>query len=394
MIGLDSEMRWLLGCLRRASQQQPGCGAGGGGRPDAVLAWADWHGVAPLLYWQLREATDPAVVCLMEPLAQRFQASLRHNALLVAALVKLLVALEQGRIKAIAFKGPTLAVQLYGNIGLRQSRDIDILLAPAQVAAAQAILTALGYQPLEPLTPEQAELRLRGNYERVWFQPATGVQVDLHWGLAPPYLTGPIAIPALLARAQSLTLAGLSLAVPAPADLLFILCLNGSKDGWAQFQRVCDVAACLRAFPDLDWGQWRSLTDQAASWRLAGLGLALAAQLLAAPLPAPVAAELAADRGLQTWRAAIAQRLLSPTERVPTLLEQAWFPLGLQESWPRQVRYCADLLLPLNERDLAWAQQLTGRALPKPLYPLYQPLRWLRLLLKHGCGWEPKPRPF
>ncbi len=377
-------MDWLLASLRQACRQQPGCPP-----PPPHLRWpqliaiANWHGVAALLAWQLRGTAWQA------KLDQQLPANLRRNFLLMAAAVKLLAALEQQHIPALTFKGPALAAQLYGNLGLRQVSDIDILVAPPDLAIAQRVLVNLGYEPQELLTPPQAVLRQQTNYERAWLHPRSQVNVDLHWGLAPPYLTEPIAIAPLIARAYPLTLNAQRLQVPAPADLLFILCLNGSKDGWLHLQRLCDVATCLQLYPDLDWSQLLALAEQAASWRLVGLGLYLARELLAAELPLDLQARLAADATIQRLGRAIAQRLANNWDEPLTLVQRAYFPWQLQDNRARQWRYFQGLLLPLNERDLAFAERLTGQAtLPPPLSLLYHPLRWLRLALKHGGGWD------
>lgn len=382
------EMLWLLDCLRRACQQQPGCQAGEDLDGDRLLALANWHGVTSLVYWHLRESSAPVALALQAALAEQFQATLRRNFLLAAALVKVLEALAAAGVTAIAFKGPALALQLYRNLGLRQSSDLDILVLAEAVPAAQAVLAAQGYAPVEPLTPPQETLRRQADYERAWFHPDSGVTVDLHWGLAPPYLTGPIAIAELLARSQYLTQAGLSLPVPAPEELLFVLCLNGSKDGWLYLQRLCDVATCLRVYPALDWARLLDWMERAASWRLVGLGLHLAATVLAAPLPERVARRLAADRRLRRLGGAIAQRLARNADAGLTLVERAYFPWQLQDTWQRRWAYSTGLVLPLNERDLAFAQRLGLGSLPPSLYGLYYPLRGLRLLFNHGCGWK------
>ncbi|NJO19181.1 MAG: nucleotidyltransferase family protein [Spirulinaceae cyanobacterium RM2_2_10] len=178
------ELVWLLDCLRRACRGQLGCPPRSPLDSHKLFTLANRHGVAPLLYWQLRDSETVASELpeWRSQLEAQFQASLRRNFLLSSALVKLLDALRQQAIAAITFKGPALAAQLYGNLGLRQVSDIDILVAPADLAAAQAVLAMLGYEPLEPLTAPQAELRQRTNYERAWLQPQRGVNVDLHWG--------------------------------------------------------------------------------------------------------------------------------------------------------------------------------------------------------------------
>jgi hypothetical protein len=51
----------------------------------------------------------------------------KHNMLLTSELINIMKLLEENDIKAIAFKGPTLAQLAYGDITLRQYVDLDIL---------------------------------------------------------------------------------------------------------------------------------------------------------------------------------------------------------------------------------------------------------------------------
>ena len=47
--------------------------------------------------------------------------------LLTSELIKIMKLLEENDIKAIAFKGPTLAQLAYGDVTLRQYVDLDLL---------------------------------------------------------------------------------------------------------------------------------------------------------------------------------------------------------------------------------------------------------------------------
>ena len=50
-----------------------------------------------------------------------------------------------GGIRAISFKGPTLAVAAYGHLGRRSSADIDLLVHPADATRVRPLLLQNGY---------------------------------------------------------------------------------------------------------------------------------------------------------------------------------------------------------------------------------------------------------
>ncbi|MGN6692746.1 MAG: nucleotidyltransferase family protein [Aquihabitans sp.] len=89
-------------------------------------------------------------------------------------------ALREAGIEPVVLKGPAIARWLYDQPGERSYDDADILLAPADVARAEEVLTALGYARLEapprdvPLPPG------RSSHADTWRRTGDGVDIDLH----------------------------------------------------------------------------------------------------------------------------------------------------------------------------------------------------------------------
>lgn len=102
---------------------------------EYLLRAADSHGLKPLLYWHL-EATSPESVpeVTLEHLEAEFRRNMKRNLFLSMELLKLLERLEGQGIQAIPFKGPVLAVSVYGNLALRPFSDLDILVHEGQRA--------------------------------------------------------------------------------------------------------------------------------------------------------------------------------------------------------------------------------------------------------------------
>src|SRR5262249_20276675 len=81
-----------------------------------------------------------------------------RNTALLAGLARILDGLAQNGIDAIPFKGPVLAIQAYGDIGLRAFRDLDFLIREADLPRAMTVLGDLGYVRQQGLTPVQLDL--------------------------------------------------------------------------------------------------------------------------------------------------------------------------------------------------------------------------------------------
>ncbi len=347
---------------------------------DVLLALAQWHRVTPLFYWHIKQGGGWEKLGdeVRSHLSQQFQQNLQNNFLLTTILLKIMGQFQAQDIRAIPFKGVILAAQVYGNLGLRQVSDIDILVEKSEVAIAQKLLQEAGFFPAQVLTPPQQVLRLKSNYEDVWLHPESQTPLDLHWNLLPPFFPCRISVADLLSRSQPYTIGKSCLPSLDPVDLLLVLCVNGSKDGWLELQRLCDVFYCLQKYPHLDGGE---LLQRATSYdclRMVLLGLSLTQLLFHQPLPVGIKEAIECDRMIPTLTQTIYQRFLTPTPPQLSLLERAYFPLQLQPGWLKKLMYCAKLVLPINERDLESIH------LPPLLFPLYYPLRLLRLMAKHA----------
>ena len=150
-----------------------------------------------------------------------------------AALRAVVDALDSSDIPALPLKGVTLGERLYGDIGLRPTTDVDVLVPRAQVGAAVQVLEALGYgTPEDPpwkhgLPPIHYKLEGR--------EPGVP-RVELHWrvhwserGLSDEILDASSVATDGLRRAQ-------------PAHELAVLLLILARDGLHGPRLAVDLA--------------------------------------------------------------------------------------------------------------------------------------------------------
>ncbi|MFL5540362.1 MAG: nucleotidyltransferase family protein, partial [Longimicrobiaceae bacterium] len=133
----------------------------------ATLALARRHRLVPFLHRHLKDAPLP-------PAAARELRALQregvHRGLRMAAVLRRLVdALATAGIEALAYKGPALAMQAYGELGMRSFVDLDLLVRPDDVPGAIAALWVEGYLPGLALSPAQERWfrRMDGDYPLV-----------------------------------------------------------------------------------------------------------------------------------------------------------------------------------------------------------------------------------
>lgn len=107
---------------------------------DALLPLARRHGLLPILRHGLAAAGDRGVP---GPVLGRLRAEVREigvrSLAMTAELVRLLDALRAHGVPALTYKGPALAVVAYESVTRRPFADLDLLVPPDRVTAAQAL---------------------------------------------------------------------------------------------------------------------------------------------------------------------------------------------------------------------------------------------------------------
>ncbi|MGH9602842.1 MAG: nucleotidyltransferase domain-containing protein, partial [Terriglobales bacterium] len=263
---------------------------------NTLLKLASRHALAPLLHWHLsRRFPGRAPQSAAHLLAEQFRANVQSNLKLAAELIRVLKLLEGEKIFAIPFKGPALTAALYGNLALRESSDLDLLLRPDHVLPARDVLLADGYVPEYDLTPAQERALLRSDCQYT-FQKFDGqLRIELHWDIVPRYCGVRLDPARWFERAQSITLTSVTVPSLSPEDLLLVLCVHGAKHAWERAAWIVDVAELLRVYPALDFTYVAQQASAARARRHLRVGLGLAHQLLEVQLPPEFAREIEQD---------------------------------------------------------------------------------------------------
>ena len=203
-----------------------------------------------------------------------------------AELVGLAARLAAAGIPVIALKGMHVATAVYGNPGLREMGDIDLLVRREHLAQATSTLLSSGYHAPEPF---DADAHAALHHHVGGLRNARGILVELHWNLSEPGRPYSIDPAELWDRAEPLRIGGSGCLALSREDLLLHLCLHQAYVHRFEFgiRSLCDLAELLRAFPDDR--HWQIVRDRARAWhwwRGVNLTLRLAHDLLGA-LPCP-----------------------------------------------------------------------------------------------------------
>lgn len=256
-------------------------------KPDwhAVSKLAERHALQPLLFRQLRSVAHEGVPNdLCQSLRHLANVRAKQNFLLTAELLKVKEILFAQGIEFVAYKGPCLALQGYGDAALRAYNDLDIVIAPDDLSKVRSALCARGYIPDPPRTPPLSEslmnspLFLRLDHEQSFARYESGRQtpsyvIDLHWQVEG--VSAESTMPLLRQHKQELVLAGGRIETIKPDLLFLILCVHGTKHQWEHIRWIVDIAELMKKNPNLDWGEIYRLADTHSVSKMIDLALLL-----------------------------------------------------------------------------------------------------------------------
>ncbi len=205
-----------------------------------TLDLAEQESVLPSCVAAIRRSAMP----LPEQIAARLTAIERESTISTfwwtSELSGILAAFHEHSIPVIPLKGPFLAQRVYGDVRLRTSRDLDLLVRARDRKAAGALLSRLGFT---------ADLR-PDDYHHSWRRGTT--LVELHHNVENP-LAFHLGIKQLWSRALPGQFCGRPVLQLAPQDELLYLCLHGVRHRFERLSHVLDLAFAfdaLKVSPD------------------------------------------------------------------------------------------------------------------------------------------------
>lgn len=343
---------------------------------DAFLALATRNRLLSHAH-RLLEARGEVPDGVRQMLRDEYQANGRRALARAAELRTLVAAMRDAGIRAVAYKGPALAVRAYGHLALRTYSDLDLLVAPADVPEAGRVLEGRGYVAAHRFSPAQDAVFRRTDGDYPYHHPHTASLVELHCHVSSARFGVSLPAEQLIARARPVPVGGGEVPAPADDDLFLALCLHGAKHRWARLEWLAAAAAlALRSGLELD-AILRRGTEIGAR-RTVLLALLLARDALGVPLTESIDRAITADPALPALAAEARALWMDPGADAHDTAANLRFNFRLREGAARRARYAAHWLFTPTPEDWAWAP------LPDALAPLYRALRPLRLGVRYG----------
>jgi hypothetical protein len=198
--------------------------------------------------------------------------------------------------------------------------------------------------------------------------------VELHWEVAPHLFASTVNGERLWQDLITLDLNGTEVKTFSAEDLLFSLCVHGSRHLWERLGWICDIAELITR-RSLNWTALLERAASADTERMFLLGVYLAERLLDAPVPAEVKQRCDSDPRLASLAGNIIEHLFNGPTHVPATSREIFkYNLGVRKTLSARARYLLYMFRP-TDGDLG------AHSLPPSLsfaYYLTRPFRLFR----------------
>ena len=345
-------------------------------RADARVNWTEWfelvhaHRLVPHAQRALAAVHALAPPDVAEALMQESVSIAARSLARTQQLAELLKMLGGDGVRALPFKGPALSLAAYGDLGVRDSVDLDVVVCPRDIDAARDSMLRAGYAPRTEMSRAQERTLQRSFGHFVYAAPGGGTGVELHWRFAAPRYPWSIPAEEVFARSVVIDLAGRPAASPDAADQLLLQLMHGARHQWERLEWLVAFAQLLSRVRENE----EVLIERAeanGSSRALSLALRLAHDLLGAPLSPRLAALAGEERS-----AARAAQIVGAMEAAKFSTEQPYvFNMALMDRGRDRARYIALSVLSPTPREWELVR------LPDWLVFLYYPIRLVRVTL-------------
>lgn len=333
----------------------------------------------PLLYQTLK-TTCPEKVPekVLTQLQFHYLGNATRNLRLTARLLEILNLFNDKDILAVPFKGPVLAKCIYGDIGLRQFSDLDVLIHPNDALKARNVLMANNYQPEIKLDDKQFCIYLKTKEAFTFICDKRNVFLDLHSGLKAGNDSLSIHPNIFDNHLKPVVIEGHKVKSLPPEELLLYLCVHGALHCWSSLGWISCVAELIRSNPDLNYERLIRMVGRAKYERIFSLGLFLAQELLGAEPPQSINEYLSIGSKIESLATEVCRNLF-PNNGTSSNIEISdkfsFFHIKVRDRFSEKIRYIIRMTM--------YPTKVDWRRFPLPAYMsfLLYLLRPIRLSL-------------
>jgi len=336
---------------------------------DTFIELARHHRVYPYLYFKLKSIDkDWIPFTVLQTLQHEYRMNTFQMLHLSGEMDRISRFLSDNGIRSLYLKGPVIAEDLYGNIALRTSCDLDFIISIKDLAEAEVLLIRLGYVKDDYIHTVLNDWKWR-HHHITFTHSEKGIKIEIHWRLNPAP-SKEVRFEDLWERRRKSALTPFPTYYLGREDLFLFLVSHGARHGWSRLRWLLDIKQLAKQ--PLDPMALTSLLRKHRYLHIGGQALVLASGLLRAPIASGMESITSSRRSQRLAQDAMfyLMRMVNlHTDPVPEEVERYHKRhLFSLLTTGQKLQFISSFLFPYPED----AETLP---LPKALHLLYIPLR-------------------
>lgn len=235
------------------------------------------HRVYPLLSSKLKKIPNKLVPqFVIQTLSQNYKVNTFKMLYLCSEMEFLKKICEESKINILFLKGPVLAQELYGDVSLRTSSDLDVLIPIVELENMENLLIKSGYVKDDYIQTVLSDWKWR-HHHLTYIHPEKDIKVEVHWRLNP----GPGKEPSfrqLWERKRTSLVISSPIYYLGEEDLFLFLVSHGARHGWSRLRWLIDIHQIVKQ--NMDWIKLYQLLKNNHYLHIGGQALILTSQIL------------------------------------------------------------------------------------------------------------------
>jgi hypothetical protein len=259
--------------------------------PQKFCRLARLHGISPFIYHVITTNNIEIPQQALQVLKKRYLDNYARCMEQLSISSELQATLSGKNITVIPYKGVGFSYNYYGDIGLRESSDMDFIIDEKEADAIEQHLIDIGFTP-KTTVPVAYRKYYRRNFKDISYSApartkANGFSAEMHWRLLNAHYGGYVTYDFFKQGLKEQQISGLVFFSLKPHyDFLAVASNHFVKDLATRFKYIIDIACLLDSKGnEIDQDSFRSVTRQYGFEKRMEHGLFLVEALLGKQLP-------------------------------------------------------------------------------------------------------------
>ncbi len=256
--------------------------------PVRFMNLLEFHRIIPAVCQKIGDTGLSLPGSFKNRMKKRMDGITKRNLMLTGEQTEIFKELKNRNIECISLKGTSLAQQLFGEINMRQTRDIDILIHPADLEQIGDVLKERAYVKILP--KKDGSRWLMKYYRRHikdygFVNTNKGIYVELHYGISIFKSLFPGKPDLLFRDPDAVRMAGEKIPVLNRANNLLYMSLHSAFHQYVRLYWLYDIAAIYHAWKDMDYAELLRISGGYGIERCLVLSCLLANKCFQSPVP-------------------------------------------------------------------------------------------------------------